>query len=134
MMDLTDRALAARRAGDALLAPSGTRRIIEQFAQRPVRLALVTQLEWLTQREREVLTMLARGKSNAELFVSEGTIKTHLSSLLAKLGLRDRVQAVVLAYESGLVMPGSDQLVYAARAMRLSAASMTPRRALWSRS
>ena len=99
-------------AGDALLAPSVTRRIIEQFTQRPVRPELVTQLESLTQREREVLTMLARGKSNAELaaalFVSEGTIKTHVSSLLAKLGLRDRVQAVVLAYESGLVTPGAD--------------------------
>jgi DNA-binding NarL/FixJ family response regulator len=97
-------------AGDALLAPSVTRRIIEQFAQRPVKPALVTKLESLTQREREVLTMLSRGKSNAELaaelFVSEGTIKTHVSSLLAKLGLR--VQAVVLAYERGLVVPGSD--------------------------
>jgi len=97
-------------AGDALLAPSVTRRIIEQFAHRPVKPELVTQLESLTQREREVLTSLARGKSNAELaaelIVSEGTIKTHVSSLLAKLGLRDRVQAVVLAYESGLVTPG----------------------------
>ena len=87
-----------------------TRRIIEQFAHRPVKPELVAQLESLTQREREVLTLLARGKSNAELaaelFVSEGTIKTHVSSLLAKLGLRDRVQAVVLAYESGLVTPG----------------------------
>jgi DNA-binding NarL/FixJ family response regulator len=98
-------------AGDALLAPSVTRRIIEQFAHRHVKPELVTQLESLTQREREVLTLLARGKSNAELaaelFVSEGTIKTHVSSLLAKLGLRDRVQAVVLAYESGLVTPGA---------------------------
>jgi len=98
-------------AGDALLAPSVTRRIIEQFAHKPVRPELTVQLESLTQREREVLTLLARGKSNAELaadlFVSEGTIKTHVSSLLAKLGLRDRVQAVVLAYESGLVSPGA---------------------------
>ena len=98
-------------AGDALLAPSVTRRIIEQFARRPVRPELGSQLAALTQREREVLTLLARGKSNAELaaelVVSEGTIKTHVSSLLAKLGLRDRVQAVVLAYESGLVTPGA---------------------------
>jgi DNA-binding NarL/FixJ family response regulator len=98
-------------AGDALLAPSVTRRIIEQFARRPIRPALGAQLDALTQREREVLGLLARGKSNAELagelFVTEGTIKTHVSSLLAKLGLRDRVQAVVLAYESGLVTPGA---------------------------
>jgi DNA-binding NarL/FixJ family response regulator len=97
-------------AGDALLAPSVTRRIIEQFAARPVRPDLTAQLETLTQREREVLVLLARGRSNAEvareLFVSEGTVKTHVSSVLAKLGLRDRVQAVVLAYESGLVTPG----------------------------
>jgi DNA-binding NarL/FixJ family response regulator len=105
------RAVRVVAAGDALLAPSVTRRIIEQFARQPARPELGTQLEALTQREREVLTLLARGKSNAELaadlFVSEGTIKTHVSSLLAKLGLRDRVQAVVLAYESGLVTPGS---------------------------
>jgi DNA-binding NarL/FixJ family response regulator len=97
-------------AGDALLAPSVTRRLIGQFARPALRPELGVQLESLTQREREVLAMLARGRSNAELaaelFVSEGTIKTHVSSLLAKLGLRDRVQAVVLAYESGLVTPG----------------------------
>jgi DNA-binding NarL/FixJ family response regulator len=97
-------------AGDALLAPSVTRRIIEQFARRPARPEVDAQVESLTQREREVLVLLARGRSNAELaaelFVSEGTIKTHVSSLLSKLGLRDRVQAVVLAYESGLVAPG----------------------------
>jgi DNA-binding NarL/FixJ family response regulator len=98
-------------AGDALLAPSVTRRIIEQFAARalsPSRPA--PELESLTQREHEVLLMLAGGKSNAELaealFVTEGTIKTHVSSVLMKLGLRDRVQAVILAYESGLVTPG----------------------------
>ena len=98
-------------AGDALLAPSVTRRIIEQFARRPVEPDVRERLESLTQREREVLVLLARGNSNAELaaelFVTEGTIKTHVSSLLAKLGLRDRVQAVVLAYESGLVTPGA---------------------------
>jgi DNA-binding NarL/FixJ family response regulator len=97
--------------GDALLAPSVTRRIIEQFARRPIRPELGAQLETLTAREREVLVFLARGKSNAELaaelFVSEGTIKTHVSSVLSKLDLRDRVQAVVLAYESGLVTPGA---------------------------
>jgi DNA-binding NarL/FixJ family response regulator len=97
-------------AGEALLAPSVTRRVIEQFARRPVAPEVRARLDSLTQREREVLVLLARGRSNselaAELFVSEGTIKTHLSSLLAKLGLRDRVQAVVLAYESGLVTPG----------------------------
>jgi DNA-binding NarL/FixJ family response regulator len=98
-------------AGNALLAPSVTRRIIEQFAQRPVRSELATHLESLTEREREVLILLAGGKSNAELaaslFVSEGTVKTHVSSVLSKLRLRDRVQAVVLAYESGLVRPGA---------------------------
>jgi DNA-binding NarL/FixJ family response regulator len=97
-------------SGEALLAPSVTRRVIEQFARRPVEADVRARLESLTQREREVLVMLARGMSNSELavelFVTEGTIKTHLSSLLAKLGLRDRVQAVVLAYESGLVKPG----------------------------
>jgi DNA-binding NarL/FixJ family response regulator len=97
-------------AGDALLAPSVTQRIIQQFAQRPANSALAERLESLTQREHEVLVKLARGNSNAELaselFVTEGTIKTHVSSLLSKLGLRDRVQAVILAYESGLVTPG----------------------------
>lgn len=96
--------------GDALLAPSVTRRIIGQFARRAIRTDAREQLESLTQREREVLVMLARGMSNAELagqlYVSPGTIKTHISSLLSKLGVRDRVQAVVLAYESGLVTPG----------------------------
>ena len=97
-------------ADDALLAPSVTRRIIEDFARRRIRPERSARLDALTDREREVLTMLARGCSNAELaaelHVSEGTIKTHVSSLLAKLGVRDRVQAVVLAYESGLVTPG----------------------------
>ena len=100
-----------RRGRRGLLAPSVTRRIIEQFATRPVRPELGAQLESLTQRELEVLTLMSRGNSNAELaaqlFVSEGTIKTHVSSLLGKLGLRDRVQAVVLAYESGLITPGA---------------------------
>ena len=98
-------------AGDALLAPSVTRRIIEQFAHPRANPELGARLESLTHRELEVLKLLASGKSNAELaaelFVSEGTIKTHISSLLSKLALRDRVQAVVLAYESGLITPGA---------------------------
>jgi DNA-binding NarL/FixJ family response regulator len=97
--------------GEALLAPSVTRRIIEQFAHARLDPELGARLESLTHRELEVLKLLAGGKSNAELaaelFVTEGTVKTHVSSLLSKLGLRDRVQAVVLAYESGLVTPGS---------------------------
>ncbi len=98
-------------AGEALLAPSVTRRIISQFVRRKPSPETAGRLERLTERELEVLTLMAQGRSNAELaevlFVTEGTIKTHVSSLLAKLGLRDRVQAVVLAYESGLVTPGS---------------------------
>ena len=97
--------------GDALLSPSVTRRMIEQFAQRPVRAVAGAELDRLTDREREVLRLLASGKSNAELaselFVGEGTIKTHVSNVLSKLGVRDRVQAVVFAYESGLVTPGA---------------------------
>ena len=97
--------------GDALLAPSVTRRIVEEYAQRPTPRARDGGLERLTEREIEVLRLLAGGKSNAELaaelYVGEGTVKTHVSSVLTKLGLRDRVQAVVYAYESGLVTPGS---------------------------
>ena len=96
--------------GNALLSPSVTRRIIEQFAAQPARAVVGPELDRLTDREREVLRLLASGRSNAELaselFVGEGTIKTHVSSLLSKLGWRDRVQAVVFAYESGLVTPG----------------------------
>jgi DNA-binding NarL/FixJ family response regulator len=98
--------------GDALLAPSVTRRVIEEFVRRPpasVR-TLQPKLEELTARELEVLKLIARGLSNAEiateLFVSETTVKTHVAHVLMKLGLRDRVQAVVAAYESGLVEPG----------------------------
>ena len=98
--------------GDALLAPSVTRRVIEEFIRRPpasVR-TLPPKLEELTARELEVLKLIARGLSNAEiateLFVSETTVKTHVAHVLMKLGLRDRVQAVVAAYESGLVEPG----------------------------
>lgn len=96
--------------GDALLAPSVTRRLISEFAERPDRGAPVSGLDDLTDRETEVLRLLATGRSNAEiadeLYVSETTVKTHVSHVLTKLGLRDRVQAVVAAYESGLVRPG----------------------------
>ena len=93
--------------GEALLAPSVTKRLIEEFARRPEPPARrVKDLATLTDREREVLTEVARGLSNAEiagrLHVSETTIKTHVAHLLDKLQLRDRVQAVILAYESGL--------------------------------
>ncbi len=103
-------AIVAR--GDALLAPSVTRRVVEEFAGRPrARPTDAAALEQLTARELEVLRLIARGLSNAEiagtLFVSEATVKTHVAHTLAKLGLRDRVQAVVLAYESGLVEPGA---------------------------
>jgi len=96
------------RDGDALLAPTITRRLVERFA-RPAA-DLHRDLAGLTPREREVLTMLAGGLSNAELagalHVSEATVKTHVTRILTKLGLRDRVQAVVVAYETGLVTPG----------------------------
>ena len=98
-------------AGDALIAPSITRRLIAEFAHRPQPTDRPTQLGSLTTREREVLGLLARGMSNSEiaaaLFLGEATIKTHVARVLSKLGLRDRVQAVVLAYESGLIQPGS---------------------------
>jgi DNA-binding NarL/FixJ family response regulator len=100
--------------GDALLAPSVTRRVIEEFVRHPpdsVRTA-APELGELTARELEVLKLIARGFSNAEiakeLFVSETTVKTHVAHVLMKLKLRDRVQAVVFAYESGLVLPGSE--------------------------
>jgi DNA-binding NarL/FixJ family response regulator len=99
-------------SGDALLAPTVTRRVIEEFVRHPpesVRTA-PAELEELTPRELEVLQLIARGLSNAEiaeeLVVSETTVKTHVAHVLMKLRLRDRVQAVVLAYESGLVQPG----------------------------
>ena len=104
-------AVRAAAAGDALLAPSVTRRLIEAFARRPAQTApSPSRLATLTARERDVLLLLARGGSNAEiaaaLFVSEATVKTHVGNLLAKLSLRDRVQAVILAYETGVVVPG----------------------------
>jgi DNA-binding NarL/FixJ family response regulator len=97
-------------AGGSLFAPSVTRRLIEQFARRARTPEAPPQLEELTPRELEVLRLVARGLSNAEiaetLVVSEHTTKTHVASVLSKLDLRNRVQAVVLAYESGLVTPG----------------------------
>ena len=97
-------------AGDALLAPSITRRLIEEFAAAPAAAAPPPGLDELTPRELEVFKLVARGLSNAEiaeqLIVGETTVKTHVTRLLMKLGLRDRVQAVVLAYEFGVVMPG----------------------------
>jgi DNA-binding NarL/FixJ family response regulator len=98
-------------AGEALLAPAITQRLIEEFVRRPPPgSAAPAELADLTERELEVLKLIARGLSNAEiasrLFLSGATVKTHVTHVLGKLGLRDRVQAAVLAYESGLVQPG----------------------------
>src|SRR5439155_7446919 len=104
--------IRAVASGDALLAPSVTRRVIEEFVRRPPgsARAVPPELGELTPREVEVLQLIARGRSNAEiateLFVSEATVKTHVAHVLTKLDRRDRVQAVVFAYESGLVEPG----------------------------
>ncbi|MBP2703668.1 response regulator transcription factor [Microbispora sp. RL4-1S] len=101
-------------AGDAIVAPSVTRRLLDRFATRlpPVHeQATPARLDRLTERELEVLRLIARGMSNAEiaaeLVVSETTVKTHVGNVLTKLGLRDRVQAAVLAYETGLIIPGA---------------------------
>jgi len=98
-------------AGEALLAPSVTRRLIAEFARsRPTAPTRSPRLAELTEREREVLRLIARGMSNQEisrqLFVAEQTVKTHINRIFAKIGLRDRAQAVVFAYESGLVTAG----------------------------
>jgi DNA-binding NarL/FixJ family response regulator len=98
-------------AGDSLLSPSVTRRVIDRMASQPgPDTASAERLAALTPREREVLGLVARGFSNAEiaeaLVVEESTVKTHVRRMLGKLGLRDRVQAVILAYESGLISPG----------------------------
>ncbi|MGI8606564.1 MAG: response regulator [Gaiellaceae bacterium] len=99
--------------GETLLAPALTRRLVEEFLRRPPPgTASPPRLEHLTKREREVLELVGRGFSNAEiattLFVAETTVKTHFGQILRKLDLRDRVQAVVLAYETGLVRPDGD--------------------------
>jgi DNA-binding NarL/FixJ family response regulator len=99
-------------AGDALLAPSVTRRLLNRFATRPeiTNMTPPAGLDLLTDREREVMGLVVRGLSNAEirkeLYLSEPTVKTHVGRILMKLGVRDRVQLVVLAYERGLVEPG----------------------------
>jgi DNA-binding NarL/FixJ family response regulator len=105
-------AVRAVHAGEALLAPTVTRRLIERFVMSP-RPAEDERLQGLTDRERDVLRLVAQGLSNAEiaaeLFVSHGTVKTHVGRILTKLDLRDRVQAVVLAYEAGLIRPGASE-------------------------
>ena len=102
-------AIRAAAAGDALLAPSVTRRMIDSFARRPV-IGIPGGLDALTERETEVLRLMARGYSNAEiadeLDVGEATVKTHVARVLSKLGVRDRVQAVVAAYEAGIAEGG----------------------------
>lgn len=107
-------AIRTVHAGDAVIAPSSTRRLMEHLVTALPDLDARTQhpgLAELTDREREVLVLMARGRSNTEigrdLFVAEATVKTHVGRILAKLGARDRVQAVVVAYESGLVRPGA---------------------------
>jgi DNA-binding NarL/FixJ family response regulator len=104
-------AIKAVAAGDSLLSPSVTRRVIDRMAALPSGEALLDRrLEELTARERDVLEQIARGLSNAEiagaLVIEESTVKTHVKRILMKLGLRDRVQAVIFAYESGLTRPG----------------------------
>ena len=105
-------AIRAVHSGDAVVAPSTTRRLIDRFAPMlpAEESAAASELAELTDREREVLILVAQGLSNGELaqrlFVSEATVKTHVGRILAKLGLRDRVQAVVYAYENGLVRAG----------------------------
>ena len=104
-------AIKAVAAGDSLLSPSVTRRVIDRMAALPSGEAVLDRrVEQLTTREREVLEQLARGLSNAEiaaeLVIEESTVKTHVKRVLMKLGLRDRVQAVIFAYESGLTRPG----------------------------
>ncbi len=98
--------------GNALLAPSVTRRVIERFALKPKPRDYAEYLSRLTTREIDIMKLVARGKSNAEiaqgLFIGEATVRTHVSNLLGKLDLRDRVQIVVFAYEGGVVQPGND--------------------------
>ncbi|MEU4329737.1 response regulator transcription factor [Nonomuraea dietziae] len=104
------RAVRVAARGDALLSPGVTRRLIEEFAARPAARRDESRLTALTAREREVLGRIAQGQSNGQiaetLFMSPATVKTHVNRIMSKLGLHDRAQLVVLAYESGLVRPG----------------------------
>ena len=104
-------AIHAVADGDSLLSPSVTRRVIDRMATQPVAGLSGARLEKLTPREREVLELIGRGLSNREIaesfVIEESTVKTHVKRILMKLGLRDRVQAVILAYETGLVRPGA---------------------------
>jgi len=103
-------AIHAVADGDSLLSPSVTRRVIDRMATPPVAGLSGARLEKLTPREREVLELIGRGLSNREIadsfVIEESTVKTHVKRILTKLGLRDRVQAVILAYETGLIRPG----------------------------
>ena len=98
-------------AGEGLIAPSVTRRLIAEFARAPASPGPPRELQRLTEREREVLELVARGKSNAEiateLVVGAATVKTHVGRVLTKLGLRDRIEAVIYAYEAGMIRPGT---------------------------
>jgi DNA-binding NarL/FixJ family response regulator len=101
-------------AGEALLAPTVTRRLIGEFARRPAEVGSSRAVEALTPRERDVFELVARGLTNAEiaarLFLGEATVKSHVAHLLVKLDLRDRIQAVIYAYENGLIRPGDPPL------------------------
>jgi DNA-binding NarL/FixJ family response regulator len=106
-------AVRSTAAGDALISPAITRRLIESYLHRPtLDRDDLERFSRLTGREQEVLRLVSRGLSNAEiadaLFLSEATVKTHVNRILTKVGVRDRVQAVVLAYESGFVVPGTE--------------------------
>ncbi|GAA2350432.1 response regulator transcription factor [Dactylosporangium salmoneum] len=115
LKDVTaDRLVAAVRmvrAGDALLAPSVTRRLVERFAKQQDTATLHRDLSTLTPREMDILRLIARGLSNQELArqlqISETTVKTHVTRVFTKLGIRDRAQAIIVAYETGLITPGS---------------------------
>ena len=105
------RAVRVAARGDALLSPGVTRRLVAEFVSRPAPLTRAPRWDVLTEREREVVALVARGLTNTEiaerLFIAQGTAKTHVSRAMVKLGARDRAQLVVFAYETGLVSPGS---------------------------